>query len=242
MFITQSQFLSTAGAMALLSSGFAQGAITLPHFEDFSSGVHDPNVAVVNSVEFNGFTYSVDGVGGVAAFDATYFLGADHGLPNLSGLILIGDWQWTGSTANGVQTFAIASTDQTAFALTSLDFATGDGGPPTVYTLTGYRAGQQVAQVAAINLSLGAVYGAGTAHEIAASSFATETSPYEGLHLDFTGTAWGNIDRIEFHAEGNDILVIVDNIHFSTAVPEPSVALWSVLGAVAWAGRRRRGR
>lgn len=237
--------LPAAGLALLLSvtapSVFGQ---SLPYFEDFSSGSDGLNSDTVNvsgSLTFNNFTYSVDGSGGVALFDVFNFFG-DVTIANISGLAVLGDYQWSGDTTNNVQTFTVASSDNSAFALTSLDFATGDGGVPTVFTITGYRGGSQVAQAMNVDLSLDGIYGASTGSEISTTDIAPDEPTMSGLHVVFSGSDWSNIDRFTFTADGNDILVILDNIQFAPAsvIPEPAAAAFILgFGALALALRRR---
>lgn len=220
--------------------GLAQ---SLPYLEDFSSGVDGLNSDAVNSsLSFNNFTYSVDGDGGVALFDSVGFLGpADLG--TISGLAIFGDWNWTGTDAHNVQMFTVASNDNSTFALSALDFMTGDGGAPTVFTITGYRGEDQVAQIVDLNLMFDGTYGAMTNHEIIGTYLVGE--PYFGLHLVFSGSNWSNIDRFTFVADGIDILVILDNIQFSPAsvIPEPATSAvllgFGTLGLVALRRRTR---
>lgn len=215
-------------------------AITLPYTEDFSTGSEGLNMTPVNgSLDFNGFTYSVDGSGGVAIFDVAGFL-APSSLGNFSGLGVIGDWQWSGTTTHNAHTFTVASDGNTPFALTSLDWATGNGGPPTVYTITGFRGLSEVARVEDVDLTLAMIYSASTGSEIIATDIGPGDGSAYGLNLTFSGADWGNIDRFVFSATGNDIVVALDNIQFSPAVPEPSAAALLVgTGALAFGIRRR---
>lgn len=193
------------------------------------------------SLSFNNFTYSVDGSGGVALFDSVAFLGpADLG--TISGLAIFGDWNWTGTDAHNVKTFTVESNDNSTFALSALDFMTGDGGAPTVFTITGYRGGDQVAEIVGLDLMFDGTYGAITNDEIIGTYLVGE--PYFGLRLVFSGSNWSNIDRFTFVADGIDILVILDNIQFSPAIiPEPATSAFLFgFGALGLVVLRRRTR
>lgn len=220
----------------------AQATLVLPYTEDFSSGSEGYNASPASgSLSFNGFDYSVDGDGAIALFNVDPFIGPSTAFANISGLGVIGDYNWTGDTSNNVHTFTVASGDGSAFALSSLDWATGNGGPPTIFTLTGYRGLTQVAQVANIDLATAGTYGSATSSEI----FATDIGPGDGsaygLNLVLSGSDWTNIDRFVFSATGNDVLVVLDNIQYApAAIPEPSVAALVVgIAALAVVGRRR---
>lgn len=228
-------------AISLFSVSALHGATTLPHLEDFSTGSEGFNMTPLSgSLNFNNFTYSVDGTGGVALFDVTSFLGIAS-LANFDGLGVIGDWQWSGAPTHNVHSFAVTSNDNAAFALTSLDWATGNGGPPTIYTITGFKGLSQVAQVADIDLKAANIYGLATGSEIVATDLGPGDDSGYGLHLAFSGADWSNIDRFVFSATGNDILVALDNIQFSPAsIPEPSSCAL-LIGAGVWVlGTRRR--
>ncbi|GAA5481395.1 PEP-CTERM sorting domain-containing protein [Haloferula sargassicola] len=227
-------------AVTAIVASSAQGALTFPYTEDFSSGSEGMNMSPLSdSLAFNGFTYSVDGTGGVAIFDVAGFL-APSSLGNFDGLGVIGDWQWSGTTTHNVHTFSVSSDGNTTFALTSLDWATGNAGPPTLYTITGYNGLIEVARVENVDLMFAGTYGASTGSEIVATDIGPGDGSAYGLNLAFSGSDWGNIDRFEFTATGNDIVVALDNIEFSAAVPEPSAAIL-VLGAGALGlGFRRR--
>ena len=134
------------------------------------------------------------------------------------------------------------SSDSTTFSLEALDWATGNGGPPTEYTSTGFRGASQVAQIASIDITAGGTYGLGTGSEIVATDIGPGDDTAYGLNLVFTGEEWGNIDRIVFSATGNDIMVAMDNIQLSPAVPEPSAAALLVGAGVLGLGLRRRNR
>jgi hypothetical protein len=231
---------SLLAAILLVVAAPCGATITFPFIEDFSSGQSELNMDPVNgSLTFNNFTYSVDGSGGVALFDVIGFLGPV--VPTgFSGLAVFGDWQWTGDSTHSVQTFTVASSDNSPFALTSLDWMTGDGGPPTVFTITGYRGVTPVAQVVGIDLEVADIYGASTSSEIIATDIGAD--PYPGLHLVFSGSDWSNIDRFDFTASGNDIMVILDNIHFSEpdVVPEPAASAFLLGAGALILGFRRR--
>jgi hypothetical protein len=229
-------------AAALIAGSTLQGALILPYTEDFSSGTNELNMTPLSgSLNFNNFTYSIDGTGGVALFDVDTFLGLTT-LENFSGLGVIGEWHWTGDTTYNAHTFTVESDDDIAFALTSLDWATGNGGPPTIYTITGFQGLMQVAQIVDIDLTLAGTYGSGTDSEIIATNIGPTDGSGYALHLDFSGVDWGNIDRFVFSATGNDILVALDNIEFSQAIPEPSTAALLIGAGTLLFGLSRRTR
>ncbi|MBS0631190.1 MAG: hypothetical protein JSS11_04695 [Verrucomicrobia bacterium] len=238
------QLCRTAALVAIICwfGAVAQASIGLPFTEDFSSGSEGYNSTPASgSLSFNGFDYSVDGNGVIALYNVNPFIGPSTPFANIDGLGVIGDYTWTGDTSNNVHTFTVASGNGSAFALSSLDWATGNGGPPTIYTITGYRGLTQVAQIADIDLEAAGTYGSATSSEI----FATDIGPGDGsaygLNLVFSGSDWTNIDRFVFSATGNDILVVLDNIQYApAAIPEPSVAAFAVgLAVLAVAGHRR---
>jgi hypothetical protein len=224
----------------LLTNGPSlHAAITLPFSENFSSGTEGLNADPLSpSLEFRNFVYSVDGTGGVALYNTANFLGIS--LDNFSGLGVIGDWQWSGATTHNVHNFTVASNDSSRFALTYLDWATGNGGPPTLYTITAYRGATQVAQLANINITTAGTYGSGSANEIVTTGIGPGDDSGYGLGVSFTGNNWKNIDRFVFSATGNDILVALDNIQLTTPIPEPSGISLLACGMAFATMRRRR--
>lgn len=230
----------------ILSSGLMcaatatlRGAIISPFTEDFSSGTNELNMSPFSSsLEFNNIIYTVDGDGGVALFNTQTFLGA--ALENFSGLGVIGDWTWTGSTENNVHNFTVALSDASAFALTGFDWATGNSGPPTEYTISGYLGSDLIAQIVTIDLTVEGTYAVGTANEILATDIGPGDDSGYGLNLSFAGSNWKNIDRFVFTASGNDIVVALDNIQLAAAIPETSTALLLTGGVLLASTRRRR--
>ncbi len=181
-----------------------------------------------------------DSNGGVALFDINTFMGVS--MPNFSGQGIMGDWQWTSyENPTNTKTFTIASSDSSAFALTSFDWATGED-RPMVLTFTGYLNNVQVVQLVGVDITTAGTYGEGSSAEILTTDISYDVIP--GLHVVFSGAGWSNIDTFVFSTTGErDILVALDNIVYSPAsvVPEPGVsALMAGAGALALGLYRRR--
>jgi hypothetical protein len=231
--------MGTVVALALASQASAQ--VVLPYTETFSDGTEGQNASPVSgSLDFNNFTYSVDGTGGVALYDLASFLGASYG--NISGLGVLGDHQWSGTTTHHVHTFSFASDGGINFNLQAFDFVTSNAGPPHIYTVTGYQGATQVAQITGLDLSLTSTttYGTGTANQLTTSNIGPGGDIY-GQHVAFSGSGWGTVNRIVLSSTGNDILVGLDNIQMGIAlVPEPAhYAGFAAFGLVGWALARR---
>jgi hypothetical protein len=236
-------FVAVCALPPAISSAHADPVLTLPYTEDFSNGSEGFNASTINqTLDFNNITYSVDGSGGVAIFDVVNFLGA--ALDNFSGLGVIGDYQWTGDTTHDVHNFTLATSGGAAFALNSLDWATGNEGPPTVYTITGYLGATQMAQVTDVDIAgASTTYNVLTGSEISATDIGPGDDSGYGQHLVFTGADWGNIDRLVFTATGNDIVVALDNIQLTAPIPEPSTSTLLAGAAILYSGialRRRK--
>lgn len=234
--------IPVALAFAAVLTAKLSAQVVLPYTETFSSGSEGYNSSPNSgSMSFNNFTYSVDGTGGVGIFDLAGFLGGSFS--NISGLGVIGDHNWSGTTARNVHNFTFASEGAVPFQLQAMDWVSSNGGPPSVFTVTGFRGLTQVAQVTGFDLSTtsSTTYGSGTANEFTATNIGPGGGIF-GQHLAFSGGGWGAVDRIVLTATGNDILVGLDNIQMGiAAVPEPShYAAISGLGLACWTLVRRR--
>lgn len=204
----------------LLSPPSLYSQCSFPFTENFSSGTAGQNESPrANSLAFNCLTYEVNGNGGIALEDVPWM--GFTGLQNFSGLMVVGDWQWFGDATNGVSSFTMRATNNTNdFKLNALDWAVPNGGPPTVFTITGYNNGTQTAQVTGVNVAntVAAIYGAGTTNETSATYIGPGDGSGDALHLVFSGTGWQNIDAIVFSSTGNDITMALDNISLSPPV------------------------
>lgn len=129
--------------------------------------------------------------------------------------------------SHNVQTFTVASSGSSTFALNSLDWATSNEDIPTVFTIIGYRGGSEIVRVEGVDIASGGTYGAFTDSELTATNLVPgHEETILGMHLAFSGSGWGNIDSFSFEGTGNDIFVILDNIQFSvpSVIPEPGDA------------------
>lgn len=207
--------------------------------EDFATGSAGLNASAhTGSFSFNDITYSVDGAGEIGIFNMTDFMASTYS--SVSGLGIIGDYQWHGDTTSNVHNFTMFSNGGVKFRLASVDAITGNGGPPTVFTITAYSGATQMAQVTDVDLATLAAtgYASLTNNAVSANYIGPGDEPATGFgqHLVFSGIGWQSVDKIVFTSTGNDLLLGLDNIQFANPIPEPSAMLLSVLGVAGALG------
>ncbi|RYD47253.1 MAG: PEP-CTERM sorting domain-containing protein [Verrucomicrobiaceae bacterium] len=230
-------FIATA-AFAILSSS-AQAVLVTPYTEDFSGATASELSSSTNSLTYNDITYSVDGTGKIGIFDLPGFLG--NTFDAINGLGILGDAEWFGDTTNGVHNFTVSS-NGVPFRLASLNAVAGDGGPPTIFTITAFIGAVQTAQVTGVNLATRSAtnYAELTDNAVGAVYIGPEDGNGYGQSLTFTGSGWQSVDRIVFTSAGNDMVLGLDDIQFANPVPEPSTLIISLLGMSGALVRRRR--
>ncbi|PIF89849.1 putative secreted protein (IPTL-CTERM system target) [Acidovorax sp. 62] len=225
---TRAESVLTAETRALYSHVLPT-TLTTPTTITFTGAVQGNTTS---SYDFDGITFTVNGAGqvdinGGAGPDVASFLATT--LSGFTGNGIIGDYNWTGSTANSVTSFTLAGNAQTKFKLTSMDIATGNGGPAQIFTVTGYTGGPggtQVAQITGFDISVLTTqnYSPGV-NAMTATRIGPSDGSGWGLHLDFTGSKWQYIDTIVFSANAaqNDVLLAFDNIVLDNPVaPSPT--------------------